>query len=280
MTILSEAYALGNRAADDPSSARKPVRLTRRLAEELVLSAVLAPIAASDLTAKQSQGVYATDASLARGAICSCTVPAHVARALWQNGDRRGAYSRLEQGPSVLLKAAGEAPLGEDLLDPPTTKGTEKPPPFVLDVLEIGCCFELLGGPGPRDGLDLGVHCSRTSSRHYDLLNPSFFLWVSDALEARCIRSLLIRPACSCCAGEKDEALWRRSLALLKLAAACKTPALLIGLDEAPAALSKLLRDWVRDLALESRCLDRGLLGDPTPGQIWCLSFAVPHWVA
>ncbi|CAE7423072.1 unnamed protein product [Symbiodinium sp. CCMP2592] len=87
-----------------------------RLAE-LVLSSVLSPFAAADLTAEQSPCIYATDASLARGAICSCTVDGPVARSLWQNGDRRGAYTRLEEGPAALLKAAGVQPEDEDLGD-------------------------------------------------------------------------------------------------------------------------------------------------------------------
>ena len=77
--------------------------LTRRLSQELVLASVLSVVACADLTAPLADRVFATDASLARGAACSCPVPPAVCRSLWQNGDRRGAYTRLEEGPRILL---------------------------------------------------------------------------------------------------------------------------------------------------------------------------------
>ena len=69
MVVLFEAYVLASRAADDPAEGRKPVKLSRRLAEEFVLASVLSPLAAADLTAEQNTKVHATDASLARGTI-------------------------------------------------------------------------------------------------------------------------------------------------------------------------------------------------------------------
>ena len=72
----------------------------------------------------------------------------NTARSLWQNGDRRGAYSRLEHGPSVLLKAAGEAPEAEDVCASFPEAPGQKPVPFTLDGLEIGCCLGIIGGPG------------------------------------------------------------------------------------------------------------------------------------
>ncbi|CAE7272750.1 unnamed protein product, partial [Symbiodinium sp. CCMP2592] len=121
-----------------PHESRVAIRLSRRLAQELVLCAVLSPIAAADLTAKQSQAAYATDASLARGAICKCHLPANVARSLWQNGDReKGAHTRLEEGPKVLLKTAGLPHTQEDVADSPPTADEGGAIPFGFDVLEV-----------------------------------------------------------------------------------------------------------------------------------------------
>ena len=54
------------------------VRLSCPLAQELVLCAVLSPVAATDLAAQQSEEAYATDASLARCAVCRCVLPRSV----------------------------------------------------------------------------------------------------------------------------------------------------------------------------------------------------------
>ena len=117
MVVLSEAFSVANRAAEEPRQSKRPIPMSRRLAQELVLASVFSVAACADLTAEVSDRIFATDASLARGAACSCSVPTPVARSLWQNGDRRGAYPRLEAGPRLLLKAAGLAPEEEDLAD-------------------------------------------------------------------------------------------------------------------------------------------------------------------
>ncbi|CAE7634300.1 dnc, partial [Symbiodinium microadriaticum] len=104
---------------------------------ELVLCAVLSPVAATDLTAQHSEEAYATDASLARGAVCRCALPRSVTRSLWQNGDRRGAYTRLEDGPRTLLKAAGLAHTSEDVDEAVVPAPARETVPFSFDVLEV-----------------------------------------------------------------------------------------------------------------------------------------------
>ena len=228
MVVLAEAYRVANLAATEPERSRAPLRLSRRLAQELVLCAVLSPIAATDLTAKQSAEVYATDASLARGAACRCVLPRHAARSLWQNGDRRGAYSRLEEGPQVLLKAAGLAPCAEDVDQAPVPRPLRETVPFHFDVVEVGCCKGFLGGPGPVDGLDLSPCLSPATSRHFDLLVPDFLLWLCEALAGGYTGGLLLQPAGVCCGTGPALAYVHRALAAFRVAVGCGVPSVLL----------------------------------------------------
>ena len=159
---------------------------------------MLAPLAATDLTAAPSCQLHATDASLARGASCSTPVSSETATLLWQNGDCRGAYSRLQPAPSALLKAAGIEGADVDGDERAATSPASSVP-FLVDVLEIGCGSGWFGGPGPQEGLDLGPLLALTASRRYDVLNPSLTDWIASVVSEGLIRSLLISPACRAC---------------------------------------------------------------------------------
>ncbi|CAE7830446.1 unnamed protein product, partial [Symbiodinium sp. KB8] len=228
MAVLSEAYGVANRAATAPSESRVSVRLSRRLAQELVLCAVLSPVAATDLTAQRSEEAYATDASLARGAVCRCALPRSVTRSLWQNGDRRGAYTRLEDGPRTLLKAAGLAHTSEDVDEAVVPAPARETVPFSFDVLEVCCCEGFLGGPGPSDGLDLSPCFSRQASRHYDLTSPDFLLWLSEVLVGGYTRGLLLCPPGPCCESSTCASSALGALAIFRVATQKVVPALLL----------------------------------------------------
>ena len=176
MVVLSEAFSVANRAAEEPRLSKRPFPLSHRLAQEFVLASVLSVVACADLTAEVADRVYATDASLARGAVCSCSVPTQLAKSLWQNGDRRGAY----------------------------------------------------GGPGLKEGVDLGPLISPSASRHYDILAPSFAAWLSDMIQGGWVRGLLLCPPCASCATGSGKAGLKRCLSFFCLANALHVPCLLL----------------------------------------------------
>ena len=270
MVVLAEAFAVSNRAAVEPKQNKRPFPLSRRLAQELALASVFSVTACADLTAEVAPRVYATDASLSRGAACSCAVPAHVAKALWQNGDRRGAYSRLEEGPRVLLKAAGLAPEGEDVIDDVGPQAPLKQVPFDIDVLEIGCCSGFLGGPGVKEGVDLGPLISPANSRFYDVLAPHFSSWLSDMLQGGWVRGLMLTPPCSLCRSGPCLAYWRRCLALFHLACACGAPCVLLP-GPACLAFDTVLQSLGRVFRCELRWLSSQKLGEEAPGGLACV---------
>eukprot|EP00439_Symbiodinium_sp_Y106_P062726 s1976_g9.t1 len=136
MTLFGEVFRVAQGEQRAAGKAQQVVRQSRRLAQELVLGSVLAPACVSNLTARTLPRVFATDASLGRGAACSAPIPWTTARVLWLNADRRGAYSRLDTGPAELLHALGLPCASEDLGEAPASLPRQVP--FRFDVLLLG----------------------------------------------------------------------------------------------------------------------------------------------
>ena len=69
---------------------RARVKLGRRTKDDLLLAAVLAPLAVSELDAPVDERIFALDASLQWGAICQSKTTAEIAGALWVVGEKQG----------------------------------------------------------------------------------------------------------------------------------------------------------------------------------------------
>ena len=78
--------------------------------DELLLAAVLAPLASTNVHAKCPAKVWCVDASPSAGAYCAAAVPQYLSKALWRTSERKAKYSRLEPRPRALLRAAGALP--------------------------------------------------------------------------------------------------------------------------------------------------------------------------
>ena len=78
--------------------------MSRGVADELVVASVLAPMMATNLGAKLMPRLFASDASLAKGAIVSTSLSDLKAALLWRTSERKGGYSRLDGGPRALRK--------------------------------------------------------------------------------------------------------------------------------------------------------------------------------
>ena len=82
--------------------------LPRSAAQELLILSAFAPVIMTNIAAKVSGKVFASDASLGLGAVVSTEVECGFAEAVWLGSDKRGCYSRLDAEHLSLLAAAGE----------------------------------------------------------------------------------------------------------------------------------------------------------------------------
>ena len=97
MALFGKVFGLESRIDSSNTSVdQRAVHQPRSVAQELCLASCLMVLMASDVIADALPEVYASDSSLQKGAYCSAPVPAPVAKTTWLNGDRQGAYSRLD----------------------------------------------------------------------------------------------------------------------------------------------------------------------------------------
>ena len=236
MVLFSEIFKEA-RGCDSGTTEQVAQRQSRSLSQELCLASALVPLFASDLTARTLPKAFATDASLGRGAICEAELPYDVARSLWLNSDRRGAYSKLVTGASADLAALGVPTLTED--EDPSEAPMPAQIPFKLDLILVGRPSAHLLDAASRVGLRVGPAISYGASAHFDIFNPAFAVWLDSVLKARLVLSVVLLPPRAKVQGHRSsEAKARREqlanrvfarlLVFLHLARQCEACALIL----------------------------------------------------
>ena len=102
--LLDKIYGLGVR---DQQDGNEVLPLSRVAAQELVMCCALSFVASSDVSVPFASRLFATDASLQKGAIVSKELPQSLASVVWLGGDKRGAYTKLDNPFSCALRHLG-----------------------------------------------------------------------------------------------------------------------------------------------------------------------------
>lgn len=196
MSILADSFGLVENAAVD-SDAPVLLHLPRAVAQELVLLSSLIPFMVTDLAAKLSSTIYATDASDAKGAYVEAEVPEAMARALWRSGRKKGGYVRLLSRSRALLRK----------LDPAfeeTAELEESDAGSVERLLGMRFHFlEICGGAGKiaaslsGKGWTVGPVIDLDRSPFYDLSMLRVLSWVYHLLEDGRLDSFMVEPPCT-----------------------------------------------------------------------------------
>ena len=115
VAILGKIYQYGVIPGRPDSEA---LEFSRRVSEEVVLASIFGLVACSNIQVPYDNRIYATDASMQKGAVVSRRVPMHVAEAAWLGGDKRGAYRKLDNPYNPYrsaLRLLGEEDFGSSL---------------------------------------------------------------------------------------------------------------------------------------------------------------------
>ena len=196
--LLHHAFALGPKTTSD---GREVVGLSRRVAEEFALASLFSLIAVTDVSVKYEKRVFATDASMTRGAVVAREVPLDIAKLLWAGGDRKGGCTKLDNEFKAILRAVGEDDDAhpEDLhLDSRTA--TSKPAPvidFAFDFVEICGGSGVLSKAAARRGLIVCAPIDISSSRFFDLRDTKLVNWIFDMIAQGRFRALCLEPPCT-----------------------------------------------------------------------------------
>ena len=192
MAVLSESFKLVDSSLID-SSKPKLVPLPRSVANELTLLSLLCPLAVSDLCAEPSPEVFATDASLTHGAICSCPIPKELSKILWRVSRSKGAYSRLLTPFESLSKRLG---LLEEV-DHAVPSRPERPLAFHYDFIEIFSGASRVTTFVAEFGFVVGPPVDLSCSEEFNMEFCHVVSWLSHMVSCGQVSSFMVEPPCT-----------------------------------------------------------------------------------
>ena len=192
MSILNESFRLVDSSAICPSRPRL-VKLTRGVANELTVLALLVSLAVSDLRSEASPFVYATDASLAKGAICRAPINVDFARFLWRISRSKGAYHRLMTPLQTISKRLG---LLEEL-GPEVTTTISRPIAFCYDFLEVFSGASTVSRALDALGFVVGPPVDLSISEEFNMEWVRVVSWITFMLAAKRLCSVMCEPPCT-----------------------------------------------------------------------------------
>ena len=201
-SVLSELYSLG---VIDGKSEDEILAFNRRAAGEITVASVLALVASTNVQVPYLTKIFATDASMRKGAVVSREVDAGLAKCVWLGGDKKGAYTKLDNPFSAALKGLGvdeEGPFDDDaslddkgagLLGSPSRFAFE----FSFDFCEICGGSGVVSAAAARLGMIVCPPIELSDSPHFDLKEPRLIEWICFMLQTGKIRSIMLEPPCT-----------------------------------------------------------------------------------
>ena len=196
-SILDKIYAYGLEASGEETEVYEQ---PRKLADELVLAAVLAPLAATDITTKVLPKIYASDASMTKGAVVSRFVTAKVASTLWLGGDKKGTYTKLDHHYGHLCRAIGIEQDADDIPDhdfPPPPEKIGRAPDFYFDFIEVCAGCGSVSKALASRGLTACRPIEISDSLFFDVTKTELLNWICNMIKSRRIRSIMVEPVCT-----------------------------------------------------------------------------------
>lgn len=196
MSVLAHAHGLVDANRVDSNHPRL-LPLPRRVVDELVLLAVLAPLAVADLGASFMDEIYSTDASEFKGAstVAECTTA--LSELLWRSGRCKGAYTRLKTPHEAMLQRLGlrEEGADDDEAGPLLrSSAVGRPLVFKYDFIEVYAGASKVSAAASELGLVVGPYAF---SSEYDMASAPVIGWLSHIMSTGLLSSAMVEPVCT-----------------------------------------------------------------------------------
>ena len=173
----------------------KVVPMKRRVAQELVLLGILAPLMVSDLSAPIQNRVFTSDSSGPKGAFAETVAPDDVVCVLWRTGSKKGGYARLMTKTEALARKL-------EVNQEPVSLNSPKPSPkkpigLRYDFLEICGGAAKVSSQMSKLGWVVGPCLDLDKSCHFDLASGLLIRWLFHLLETGALDSFFVQPPCT-----------------------------------------------------------------------------------
>ena len=196
-SLFDQAYKVVDTKTFDANSP-KVVPLSRKVANELVLAAVLHPLMMTDLGCRYHDRLFATDASSKKGAICSCPISPTISEVLWKTSKSKGSYTRLLTPADELLLRLGikeeeERVDAHGFFD----ASPQRPLAYRFDFLEVFAGAAKITAAVHRLGIPVGPPIELSFSPEYDVKNNHVLSWITYLVSERLILAIMLEPPCT-----------------------------------------------------------------------------------
>ena len=192
MSILNHAFKLVDSSSICPNKPRL-IRLPRVVANELVVLSLLVCMAVSDLCSIPSEKVFATDASMKKGAFCSAPVESDFSKFLWRVSRSKGAYHRLLTPIQSLCRRLD---LLEELGEDPVEQ-IRRPLAFSYDFIEIFSGASTVSAAMSALGFVVGPPVDLSINDQYNMEWVHVVSWITFMLAAKRLWSVMCEPPCT-----------------------------------------------------------------------------------
>ncbi len=196
-SVVDQLFSLGRTEA--ATSHEDLVPLPSKVSEELQMLAVFAPWMVTNIRVDYSRSLFATDASMSKGAVVETVVTEDEAKALWLGGDKKGNYVMLDNPFKQILRHLDEVDSEEEngfddedfLSSPPRER------PFEFDFVEICGGVGEISKAMSRRGAVVAPVLDLSASKQYNLKSIRLLEWVLCMVEKRRFRSVFLAPPCT-----------------------------------------------------------------------------------
>ena len=192
MSILQKAFHVVDISKFDAAHP-KLVPLSRKVASELTILSVLAPLCVADIAVGFGDHLYATDASLGKGAIVSSKVEARIMECLWRSCRSKGGYSKLlSPSQSVLSRC-----LDFEEVEQPVQEEIKRPLAFRFDFIEIFAGAATVTAHMSALGFSVGCPIDLSHDPELDMTHVHVLDWILHLVVNRYVRSVMVEPPCT-----------------------------------------------------------------------------------
>ena len=192
MSIFVESFKLVDATKIDPNHPQM-IRLPRSVAQELTLVSILVLFAVTNIATPFSTKAYCSDASLEKGAFCSCDIGPELSECLWKCSRSKGAYHRLLSPAECLAKRLG-------LLEergPLFTPEPGRPLAFHFDFIEIFSGASKISDALANDGFVVGPPIDLSHSPEYNMEWVHVASWLTFLVATGRVLGFMCEPPCT-----------------------------------------------------------------------------------